>query len=191
VADVTREVALGWLENAAARIAFAAEQEGLPPREFACTLLAAIVSETHTAFLQVGDGAIVIRPRGDNWCHVFWPQHGEYINTTVFITDATALASFEFCANSDVIDEVAAFTDGIEALVLHYATRTVHDPFFDGMFPAVRALPRAGYDEALSEKLGQYLGSPTICCRTDDDKTLLLASRLKLPPSRALVVLEN
>jgi hypothetical protein len=139
----------------------------------------------------VGDGAIVIRPRGDNWCHVFWPQHGEYINTTVFITDPTALGRFEFGVNKNPIDEVAAFTDGIEALVLHYATESVHDPFFDSVFPAVRALSTAGYDEALSEKLGQYLGSPTICNRTDDDKTLLLASRLKLPPSRALVVLED
>lgn len=191
LSDLTREAALGWLENAAARISHAAEREGLPAREFACTILAALVSDTHAAFVQVGDGAIVMRPRGDDWCHVFWPQHGEYINTTVFITDPTALSRFEFCVRADLIDEVAAFTDGIEALVLHYATQTVHSPFFDGVFPAVRALVIPGHDQALSDKLAQYLDSPAICDRTDDDKTLLLASRLKRPPSRALVPMED
>ena len=190
IAELTRETALGWLENSAAAIVHAAGREGLAIREFACTLISAIVSPTHAVFLQVGDGAIVIRPRGDDWTYVFWPQHGEYINTTVFITDPAALLRFEYSSRPDLIDEVAVFSDGIEALVLHYASQTVHAPFFDGVFPAVRALPHPGWNEELSAKLMAYLASPVICDRTDDDKTLLLASRLKRPPSRALVPVE-
>jgi hypothetical protein len=185
VAGVSREIAHGWLENASVRIAHQARIDELPVREYACTLLAAIVSAAHVCFVQVGDGAIVIRPRGDDWTYVFWPQHGEYINTTVFLTDPAALANFEFTCREDAIDEVAVFTDGIEALVLHYASQTVHTPFFDNVFRSVRMVPDAGFNVELSEKLAQYLASPVICDRTDDDKTLLLATRLSQPPRRA------
>jgi hypothetical protein len=133
----------------------------------------------------------VFWPRGDDgWCLMSWPQHGEYINTTVFLTDPAARANFEFCARPDVVDEIAVFTDGIESLTLHYASQTVHGPFFDAVFPAVRALKAPGVSDALSSQLGAYLRSSTICDRTDDDKTLLLASRIRRPTSRALVVVE-
>ncbi|UYK83750.1 protein phosphatase 2C domain-containing protein [Xanthomonas sacchari] len=187
VADLTRDVVLNWLAGVAARIAHRAVADGLEIREYACTLVAAIVSPTHACFFQVGDGAIVIRPRGDDWAYVFWPQHGEYINTTVFVTDPSAVLNAEFSCNAGAVDEVAVFTDGIEALVLHQATQSVHSPFFDKIFAPVRALDGPGYNEELSSKLGAYLSSPVICERTDDDKTLLLASRLaKLPDATVL-----
>lgn len=186
VAEITRDVVLNWLAGVAARIAHRAAGDGLEIREYACTLLAAIVSPTQTCFFQVGDGAIVIRPRGDDWTYVFWPQHGEYINTTVFVTDPVAVMNAEFACNPGAVDEVAVFTDGIEALVLHQATQSVHSPFFDKIFAPVRALEGAGCSEELSSKLEAYLSSPVICERTDDDKTLLLATRLaRLPDAPA------
>lgn len=178
IEELTRDVALNWLAGVATRIAHRAAADGLDVREYACTLVAAIVSPTHACFFQVGDGAIVIRPRGDDWAYVFWPQHGEYINTTLFVTDPAAVLSAEFACNAGAVDEVAVFTDGIEALVLHQATQSVHSPFFDKIFAPVRVLPAPGYNEDLSSKLEAYLASPVICERTDDDKTLLLASRL-------------
>ncbi|UNK43744.1 protein phosphatase 2C domain-containing protein [Luteimonas sp. S4-F44] len=177
---LTRETAQAWIRNVVARISHRADQDGMAVREYACTLLAAIVSPDHACFLQIGDGAMVVRPRGDDWAYIFWPQHGEFINQTVFVTDPAAIDNVEFSSQAGPIDEVAAFTDGIEALVLHYASQTVHGPFFDRMFQAVRALPMGGIDQELSEKLDQYLSSPVVCERTDDDKTLILASRL--PP---------
>lgn len=191
VSTISREVAYGWLENASARIGHQAQVDELPVREYACTLLAAIVSTTHVCFVQVGDGAIVIRPRGDDWAYVFWPQHGEYINTTIFLTDPASLASFEFLCREDAVDEVAVFTDGIEALVLHYASQTVYTPFFDNIFRSVRTVPEAGFNDELSGKLAEYLASSTICDRTDDDKTLLLATRLTQPPVRAPELAES
>jgi hypothetical protein len=191
LADVTREIALGWLESAGKALELMAQEEGVSVREYACTLLVALISETHAVFCQVGDGAIVFWPRGDDgWCLMSWPQHGEYINTTVFMSDPVARASFEFCARGDIVDEVAVFTDGIESLVLHYASQSLHGPFFDGIFPPLRKLPNAGIDDALSKQLGDYLASPKICEKTDDDKTLVLASRVKRPASRALVMME-
>lgn len=176
--ELTRETAQAWLGNVVARITHRAEADGRAIREYACTLLAAIVSPSHACFLQVGDGAMVVRPRGDDWAYIFWPQHGEFINQTVFVTDAAAIDSVEFSSQAGPVDEIAVFTDGIEALVLHYASQTVHGPFFDQMIQAVRALPSDGFDHGLSEKLDRYLSSSVVCERTDDDKTLLLASRL-------------
>jgi len=47
------------------------------------------------------------------------------------------------------------------------------------MLPPVRKTPVCGVDETLSKRLQEYLASPAICERTDDDKTLVLATRLK------------
>jgi hypothetical protein len=63
--------------------------------------------------------------------------------------------------------------------VLQYSTNTVHSPWFNQMLPPVRGLAQPGFDEALSKKLAMYLSSEAVCARTDDDKTLLLASRIK------------
>jgi hypothetical protein len=180
LADITRDLAQAWLENVAEALGSLAQTEGFPLREYACTLLAAFISPSHAVMFQVGDGAIVFWPRGDEgWCLMTWPQHGEYINTTVFVTDPAARANFEFCARPDFIDEIAVFTDGIEALVLHFATQSVHGAFFDSMFPALRHRPEGGISSDLAAGLATYLASETICDRTDDDKTLLLASRVK------------
>jgi hypothetical protein len=45
------------------------------------------------------------------------------------------------------------------------------------MFGPVRRSKVVGEDIALSQELESYLSSPTILERTDDDKTLVLATR--------------
>lgn len=189
VKEVTRETALEWIENAAGAVERAAEREGMPVREFACTLLTAVVSEEHAVFLQIGDGAIVFWGQdNDDWCIASWPQHGEYINSTRFLTEHPSREAFEFASISMPVYEVAVFTDGIESLVLHYASRTVHRPFFDEMFPAVRAAECPGFNAELSGELARYLASPPITERSDDDVTLLMATRMKASPSTALLL---
>lgn len=168
-----------WLDNVVEAIHVRAIADGEPPRDYACTLVAAVISSTCAAFVQIGDGAMVVRDGPDEWCYIFWPQHGEYINTTRFITDPGSLDQFEFSLVSNPIHEIAVFTDGIESLVLQYATNTVHSPFFNQMLSPVRSLTRSGFDALLSQQLATYLSSTVVCSRTDDDKTLLLASRVK------------
>jgi hypothetical protein len=48
------------------------------------------------------------------------------------------------------------------------------------MIQPVRKTKAIGLDQELSEGLRRYLASPAICERTDDDKTLVLATRLTL-----------
>ncbi len=178
VADIAIGTVHSWLAMIQETIRGRAEDEGAVPRDYACTLIAAIVADDACAIFQVGDGAAVV-PDADGWCWVHWPQHGEYSNTTFFVTDDGAEDNLAFDLCPVRVDEIALFTDGIENLVLQKATKSVFAHFFDGMMPAVRALEAPGLDAALSDSLGKYLESSAVCARTDDDKTLLLATRLR------------
>jgi hypothetical protein len=167
-----------WIANIADTLAQKAEKSGYHIREYACTLLAAVIADDAAVFLQIGDGAIVTsQGEDDGWSWVFWPQHGEFANTTNFVVSENALRVLEVERAPRSIDEIALFTDGIENLVLHRGTKTVHDPFFNSLLKPIRALAAVGYDEGLSEKLKAHLSSPSFSERTDDDRTLLIASR--------------
>lgn len=178
LSGLERSVACGWISEVRAALEATAKANGHAARDYACTLLAVLAGEKATAFLQIGDGAIVVsHGEEDGWSYVFWPQHGEYANTTNFVVGPNAEDLLDFELASRRVDEFAVFSDGIEKLVLHDATRTVHESFFHKMFPPVRKLEAPGVDGALSDGLKRYLSSPVICERTDDDKTLVLASR--------------
>jgi hypothetical protein len=178
VEKIGRELAGRWIAGVIYRLSLKSWADGLQPRDYACTLLAVICGERATAFLQVGDGAIVLSEgRSTAWRHVFWPQHGEFANTTNFITSEDVFETMEFQTTAEPVLEVALFSDGLENMLLHKADKTVHAPFFDSMFPSVRRSGAAGEDAELSRALGVYLSTSVINQRTNDDKTLILASR--------------
>ncbi len=177
VGDLDQNEVCQWIEMVQQAIAYKAEGAGAVPRDYACTLLVAIVGETDSAFVQVGDGAIVITDETGEWSWVHWPQRGDYANTTFFVTEPDTAERIAFDLIRAPVQDVGIFTDGIEPLVLHYASKTVHTPFFDQMIAPVRTSKADGVDAALSSGLEKYLASPRICERTDDDKTLVLASR--------------
>jgi hypothetical protein len=165
-----------WISLFRERIDAAASEAGLARRDYACTLLAAVVAEQGALFIQVGDGAIVVRETaGDDFSWVFWPQSGEYANTTYFATDPTLDQHLQIAVTKHGIGDIAMFSDGLQPLVLDYSQRITHAPFFRKMFQAVRnANP---YDRTVLERsLAAYLNSSIVNDRTDDDKTLLLAS---------------
>ena len=147
-------------------------------QEFACTLLAAIVRNEQALYFHLGDGAIVESRCGENDLYrcASWPQHGEYANTTHFLTDTDAASKIVVELKNYRVDEVALFTDGLQNLVLDYRTQSAHSPFFAPLFGWLRPRPR-GYSQEMSDSLCSYLNSEKFNARTDDDKTLLLATR--------------
>jgi hypothetical protein len=176
--DIDRDRVASWIAGTAERLIDRARDDGNDPKDYSCTLIAAIIGPNAAVFAQIGDGAVVVsHGEADGWSWVFWPQHGEYANQTTFVLSENALASLEFGLAPRRIDEFAMFSDGIERMVLHGATKAVNDAFFEQMFIPVRASNARGLDEALSEKLRQYLGSAAVNARTNDDKSLLLATR--------------
>jgi len=164
---------------AQAREAVSAEalKQGMAPRSFASTLLALVVTPEGGGALQIGDGLIVVSDGEDGWSWVFWPQRGEYANTTYFLTDDDALERIQVEAFPGTVTDVALMTDGLEPLALHYASKTVHDPFFSGMFRPLLQSDGEAEISPLSESLQQFLSSERVGSRTDDDVSLILATR--------------
>lgn len=164
-----------WVDSIRYQLWLASKSEGLVPRDFACTLLGALVGEKAAAFFQVGDGAIVIGD-GNGFSPVFWPDSGEYANMTYFVTENDVFDHLHSEVSFSPPSKVSLFSDGIQRLALVYSTKTVHKPFFDPMFAR---LSQANLDDChvLSEQLAFFLGSTRVNERTDDDKTLILAIR--------------
>ena len=178
VSHITREFLTNWLISFQREVAIRAEHEELTSRDFACTLVVAIIGQDNAAFAQIGDGAIVVPSpeEPDEYCYVFWPQKGEYANETYFATDPEAHNRIQFDYIPCRIDEVAVLTDGIQNLALHYETQSAHNPFFRPVFAWLRPAPEM-YSEKFTKSLAAYLDSEKINEATDDDKSLILATR--------------
>lgn len=175
VATVTEDTNRGFLERVRAAIRREADEQGRVPRDYACTLLCAVIGERHAACVQVGDGAIVAASGGAHGV-VFWPAAGPYANMTHFVCDDDAQENVQSMCVEARIDEVALFSDGLQRLALSFANLTPHAPFFDPMLAALRAAPDEECPD-LEEQLRQFLGSAAVNQRTDDDKSLILATR--------------
>jgi hypothetical protein len=156
-----------------------ADNAGLALRDFACTMLVAIVGREKAAFWQIGDGAICFRERNAvKFGYASWPEKGDYANVTFFVTDQNAQAHLEFDVVEADIADVALFSDGLERLALDFIAGEAHTAFFEGLFPHVRGLLMQGHSRELSSEIGGFLGSERVNKRTDDDKTLILASHV-------------
>ena len=172
---MTQKYARFLLRYTAVLVKRLAKTQALPEREFAATLLFAIVGRESAAFLQLGDGAIVINSE-DGYRPVFWPQSGEYANMTYFVTDKAAVENLQFSYVTEAVTEIALFTDGIQGLALKYETKTAHAPFFRPFFEHLQAASEESLPQ-VNAHLADFLGSKRINARTDDDKTLVLAYR--------------
>lgn len=165
-----------WIESVRSRIEAAARAEQRDPHDFSCTLLVALVDEAWAVFFQIGDGAIVYRDEAGEYALAFWPQQGEYANWTWFVTDAAATVRVQ-SSLAERVHEVALLTDGLQGLALRFASREAHGPFFAPLFERLRREPSTDLD-GLHGELALFLDSPAVNQRTDDDKTLVLATRL-------------
>ncbi|GAA4467790.1 PP2C family serine/threonine-protein phosphatase [Nemorincola caseinilytica] len=150
----------------------------LPISEYSCTIAACILTPDRSAFMQIGDGAIVRDDGNDGYNIVWWPQTGEYHNTTYFITDNSSLGDLHVMVTDTPVNEIALFTDGLQLLALNMEASSVHQPFFKDLFRYLRQADNSDKIAVLDHKLAEYLDSPRINERTDDDKTLFMATRL-------------
>lgn len=170
-----------WLAEFQEAVVALAGSEANQVRDYSCTLLGAVIGPSSAAYVQIGDGAIVVggeEPGEYIW--IVWPQHGEYANQTYFLTQDNAAEALVF-ETGNPVNEIAVFTDGIERLVLDLATMTVHSPAFRPIFGWLAGTEPDRSGRA-SEALIAYLGTDHINRRTDDDKTLVMASRAAAAP---------
>ena len=177
VEQVTGDTVKFWITTIQNLLEAEARAVSRERRDFACTILGLLVGESCAACLQVGDGAIVLADSEEHvYGHVFWPDRGEYANTTHFVTEDDAIEHLQFASINRGVVEAALLTDGLQTMALNYQQRTAHEPFFKGLFAPLRTAEE-GCSRELSEALAAFLSSPRVNEKTDDDKTLVLASR--------------
>jgi hypothetical protein len=175
-----RDAAVDWVGRLRMEIEALAAESGGRPDDYACTFLACVAGPRRTVCIQIGDGAIVVAASevGDySW--VFWPQHGEFANSTNFVTQEDFEAALEVEFIDRPVDELAIFSDGIERLVLNMQSRTVHSPALTPMFGWLARLTRNEGIDGPAPALQSFLDSPRVNERTDDDKTLAMATRAR------------
>jgi serine/threonine protein phosphatase PrpC len=144
--------------------------ESLPLREFATTLLLAVVTVHWVAVAQIGDGAIVIQHVDGMTQSLTPPEQREYINETQFLTDHDYLLQTEYTILSRVgIRGIALLTDGLQMIAMKFPENTPHAPFFTSLFRF------AAQPDATEAALRRFLEAERVNGYTDDDKTLLLA----------------
>ncbi|RXJ41071.1 protein phosphatase 2C domain-containing protein, partial [Escherichia coli] len=85
-----------------------------------------------------------------------------------------AVSRLETFTSTERVHKVAAFTDGIQRLALNMLDNSPHVPFFTPFFNGLASATQEQLD-LLPELLKQFLSSPAVNERTDDDKTLALA----------------
>jgi len=177
--EIGEEHLLALVEQVYDALNTMAKELNEPINEFSCTLLGFIILPERACFLQIGDGAIVRADATGYFTHIWWPHNGEYQNTTTFLIDDPNFPNLRTKIIEESISEVAIFTDGLQMLALNNETETVHQPFFNNLFKWLRKASDEEHVSILNNKLNEYLAGDIINNRTDDDKTLFLATKNK------------
>lgn len=148
------------------------EDEAL--REVSTTLLVAVLTPQGAAVLQIGDGVIVVQGEAGSLRAVTTPLSGEYYNETTFVTsdDAEEHLQIAWIEDPEICD-AALLSDGLQALAIELATNTAVPGFFEPFFRLAASddLPQQ------ADRVASFLQSDRVCSRTDDDKSLLVATR--------------
>jgi serine/threonine protein phosphatase PrpC len=165
-----------WISYFQQKIGETAEQNKKELRDYASTLVGAVIGENSAVFYQIGDGGIVFSASGAPASYRFAiaPVEAEYVNVTDFVTDETAAARLRFEFVEEKIEDLILFSDGIYAVAVDYQNNKPHEPF---LMPMIAPLRNGASGNSLNEKLENFLASPKINEKTDDDKTIILASR--------------
>ncbi|HED12312.1 MAG TPA: protein phosphatase 2C domain-containing protein [Gammaproteobacteria bacterium] len=165
----------GAFQSARDALTTLAAREQVALRDLATTLLLAVVSDGYTAAAQVGDGAIVCSVGGHEGIKALTtPFQGQYINEAVFITQENYTDYLQLQAIEGSARHLALFSDGFEPVAIKYATGEPNPVLFEGLF---QFMNDTSSQEVRTEAVTRLLTGKRIAERSDDDKTLVLATR--------------
>lgn len=159
------------LKTARQRLEDEAQTRSCALRDLATTLIVVAATAELAATAHVGDGAAVLNT-ADEMLLLAAPQASEYVNETTFLISADYLSAAQFSCWRGQARQLALFTDGLQRLALQMPLQKPHAPFFAPLFQFA-----ANAGAAAETQLAEFLRSPRIAERADDDLTLLLAAR--------------
>jgi hypothetical protein len=166
-----------WFDESRDLIFAVASRRGRQPRDFASTAVCAVSTLSESLVAHVGDGCAVFKDSNlGKWIAPSWPDHGEYASTTFFVTDEPIIR-LRISKYVGDINALAVFSDGIERLALDFSSKTPSDRFFQSITAPIVSSQTLGRDAILSGQLEEFLASPAVNARTDDDKSLIIAVR--------------
>ncbi len=141
-------------------------------RELSCTLSVVLATEKWLVAMQIGDGFIVVRWKDEeSYDLLFEPQHGDYVNQTVFVTDDDAKKNMQIRVWNKCPEFLCLSTDGLEKLALDQKDMIGHTPFFK---PFDLGMTESTDMNGFAEEVREFLESEQVIQRVDDDKTLLI-----------------
>jgi hypothetical protein len=157
-------------------LAARASEIAAEPRDLATTLILVVADRSFVAAAQVGDGAVVVKDDEGNLISLTTPTNGEFANETILLGCSQNIdVKIRSLPNksSDVIrlKSIAIFTDGIQRMALKLPLGDPHPPFFTPLFDQFERLTESDMENLL----GDFLDSPRVNARTDDDKTIAVA----------------
>ena len=176
VKSLTQDFGRRWISYFQHKIGETALANKKELRDYASTLVGAVIGARCAAFYQIGDGGIVFSASGESQSYRFAiaPVESEYVNVTDFVTDETAAERLRFELVEEKVEDLILFSDGIYAVAVDYQTGRPHEPF---LMPMIAPVRNGAALDGLNEKLENFLASPKMNEKTDDDKTIILASR--------------
>lgn len=174
----------GWIEtlwdtfqNAREALIRLTEEHREPINSFATTLTCLVATPEQLIVGQLGDGAVVAGGADGILTTVTTLQRGEYANETNFLTQEQALDLVDIKVINLPVKALAVMSDGLTRLALKRPKNEPHIPFFKPLFAFVEASVFSNDPDQANEALINFLSSPRVCERTDDDKSLVLALR--------------
>ncbi len=142
--------------------------------EFATTLLVAVAAPEVLVAGQVGDGAVVARQLDGSFAPLTRPSPQEYINETTFLTSPEYRDRAQWVVRPEPATGLVLLSDGLQMLALKMPSGEPHAAFFAPLLQALETVEPPGRAQ---QQLQQFLLSPTVAQRAEDDLTLVLAVR--------------
>lgn len=150
------------------------------PREYACTLLVAVLSPDAWHVLHIGDGAVVGIESATSVRTLSTPDNGEFINVTVPVTSSDYTQHLRYSHGTEALYGIALLSDGVQPMCINYKTGMAYPGFFQPLITWLAAFSQQTLADA-SAGLHTLLDSDRLRQRSDDDMTLVLVLAHDMP----------
>ena len=143
------------------------------------TLLACYWDRRRLLVLQIGDSTLLVRQAGQ-WSCPLPPAKGDYANQTTFVRRHTPVESIQFWQMPAAeVEAVLAFSDGLESAFLDPARPGCKQPQTNAALAdlVIHEHRRRHAARSYPAWLARSLSDPALAQLSDDDRTLVIASR--------------